>query len=414
MFVHSIRTVSNKLNIYPLMVMLISFAAMSVFTINLHAQEKTALDWIIEGRDMLNNSNVEQAIVCFETAVAMTPRYGPGIVYLGKAYMKSGSLFSPKRYVSAKDYFEKAIKLLPDGDRFKIEAIELLKGLPDLEPVQCQHCPVLTYVAKKTLAEHNKAVHWTQCIYCTAGSDSGFYTFELAAHINKMHTCNYCRIILKESELKVHLNDVHKCKYCEQSFRTEIDRKDHVQANHFPCPYCDTVYKLKNGLERHILTVHTFTCKGCLEVFHTQALFDTHIQAGHKFTCKYCLLSNEFSTEKELNQHLTAAHILCKYCGQGFTEEKKRDDHEMIIYRCQYCPLDRPGIFHTSTELTNHWSSHKISCTFKGCSVFFYRQAEMDEHVKTTHTFPCKYKDCEFVGSSDAERKQHIKEVHPT
>ena len=272
MFVHSIRMVVKKFNIFPLMTMLISFAAMSVFTINLHAEEKAASDWIIEGREILNSGDVERAIGCFEAAYTLDPRNGPGLVYLGKAYMKSGSLFSPKRYVSAKDYLEKAITLLPEGERFKLEAIELLKELPDLEPMQCQYCPVPTYITKKTQVEHNKTAHWAQCIYCTAGC----YTFELAAHVNLMHTCTYCRIILKESELKDHMKVVHKCKYCEQYFGTEIGREDHMKANHFPCTYCDTVFQYASSLDRHISLVHTFKCPKCDDTFMTKELRNEH------------------------------------------------------------------------------------------------------------------------------------------
>jgi len=210
-----------------------------IFASALHAEEETAPGWILKGIEKYNKTtetdHIERAIECFEKAYTLEPKYIPGLVWLGIAYVESGKNFTQERYKKAEKCFQDAVSL-PDPekrfDRYKTKAKERLKELPDKEPVKCQYCADI--VAKSALNDHVKAKH----------------TFP--------------------------------CKYCDTVCHAENELNDHIKAKHtWPCKYCDIVFHTESELNDHVKAKHTFKCNQCALEFHTQDELDRHIVDTH-------------------------------------------------------------------------------------------------------------------------------------
>ena len=66
-------------------------------------------------------------------------------------------------------------------------------------------------------------------------------TYNLEAHINKLHTTNA---------------KLHKCDYCSSTFEENSELSAHISERHITCKYCRKLFTAPKLLESHIQAIH--------------------------------------------------------------------------------------------------------------------------------------------------------------
>ena len=99
------------------------------------------------------------------------------------------------------------------------------------------------------------------------------------------------------SNLRLHKKNVHeglkvhKCVYCNKDFSQLVALKVHINRLHEQkekdekCHLCDSAFKMKYDLERHIAGVHNknpYKCDFCSKTFGFKGNLDKHMDRMHK------------------------------------------------------------------------------------------------------------------------------------
>ena len=107
-------------------------------------------------------------------------------------------------------------------------------------------------------------------------------------------------------------NRPFQCSQCHSSFTLKGNLKRHIQSVHtgqrsFQCMQCDASFKLKNHLTRH-LTIHLdkYDCDFCEKRFKTEMKRRVHVDKFHSddrpFQCTQC--DSTFKRKRNLNKHI--------------------------------------------------------------------------------------------------------------
>ena len=109
----------------------------------------------------------------------------------------------------------------------------------------------------------------------------------------------------------MHSKEVHNINDRRQIFRGINDKGDE-----FPCLLCDSIFKAKRHLERHISTVHvnipSFECGVCDETFSRKDNLKRHVDRAHTkedsfYECNTC--KKTFTRKEHLNRHKLSCFV---------------------------------------------------------------------------------------------------------
>ena len=158
-------------------------------------------------------------------------------------------------------------------------------------------------------------------------------------------SCKICDTSFKcRKSLKRHMALVHEgkkpfqCNTCDFSFLSRQDLDVHTKLVHTPCGICGKVFKVKQSLKRHIETFHEgkkpFKCNLCEFSSATNYGLDCHEKSIHvrekPFKCDTC--EAFFGLECNLKRHIISAHgkkrpFQCYLCDANFKLKQRLKRH---------------------------------------------------------------------------------------
>ena len=153
------------------------------------------------------------------------------------------------------------------------------------------------------------------------------------------------------------------------------------QENGNVCPICESTFKWKKSLKRHMKEVHSsskeFECPSCAKPFSRQETLDRHVRDVHKnsvddkIDCGGTDCEAKFSRLENWKEHWLSAHAdkhnhyYCVECEEVFTQSQHLTRHFNEIhlgeqYICQQCPatFSRRDQFDKHNEGDKHWQYH--------------------------------------------------------
>ena len=176
-------------------------------------------------------------------------------------------------------------------------------------------------------------------------------------------------------------------------FGTHENLNKHIKTVHadgnFKCDECGLVFKNKDYLRVHVLSVHikrsqtpTHKCESCGKMFHSQALVNEHYKRTHLVepsTCDVC--GKEFKNRSRLQNHLKTH------------DESSR---EKVEWKCEICDKSYTCMKSKLKEVKQiHLLTHeekKFECDF--CHKKYRRQKSLKAHIDADHKGIFNYK-CE-------------------
>jgi hypothetical protein len=181
-------------------------------------------------------------------------------------------------------------------------------------------------------------------------------------------------------------------------------KKQHPEYKPYSCKKCNTRFKSKSSISRHVKNKHSenpkrYKCTICSKVYTQKNNLDSHIASVHEKTDKYiCNICKKVYYRKgDLTQHIKYVHdaiknIECELCNDMFTQEKLLKLHIKRVHdktkdcKCKICE----EYFYTKSdarrhEISEHWTSekrkqHNIAGWCKNC--WFVRLAPQQQKNK--------------------------------
>ncbi|KAH0564998.1 hypothetical protein GP486_001613 [Trichoglossum hirsutum] len=285
------------------------------------------------------------------------------------------------------------------------------------------------------LADHMRSHSNDRPFKCTYdGCDKSFKRrTSLKDHIQCLHT---------------HVRD-HACQWegCDKRFRTSTKLKIHIAIHEgqerFRLPASgdegETTEPRELGFhtyelfEQHKRLVHPPNCALCPKVCSTQGELRRHIEAQHSDTrtekprayrCRVIGCCREFTKRSNLKAHIRSVHehirsFICGEtdltnsriaegwagqgaCGRGFVAKRALEEHVRIqhmgLETCRNRKIkdnkkngDVSGELAMGTSMierltgTGYEESRHIPCLYSSCSSRFFRQYDLEIHMKTGH-----------------------------
>lgn len=264
-------------------------------------------------------------------------------------------------------------------------------------PIACPECEEMFYEAK-TLDNHRKKVHSEKLICPECGKQfiKERYEAHLQSHVDHQIPCKECDEVFKNpTNLKNHMKYVHngyvppkiladlcdrECK-CGIAFKQGKDKVSHYQLVHLDyqqCPKCQKsldqqLHKCepikKSQASKKAKRVICQECgKECSSSnlrYHMEKYHETVECSCHKCGKKYgdkmslrdhlrdCMKSEQCTicgaVVLRLKDHIRSVHtadedkrFVCNFCGKGFFDQKKLENHKMNVHlklrphRCRY------------------------------------------------------------------------------
>ena len=162
--------------------------------------------------------------------------------------------------------------------------------------------------------------------------------------------CKICDTSFKvKKSLKRHIALIHEgkkpfqCNTCDFSFLSKQDLDVHIELVHKPCWICSKVFKFKQNLKRHFETVHEgkkpFKCNLCEFSSASNYGLDCHEKSIHlrekPFKCDTCEAC--FGLENNLKRHIISAHeekrpFQCYLCRANFKLKQHLKRHTDTVH----------------------------------------------------------------------------------
>lgn len=162
----------------------------------------------------------------------------------------------------------------------------------------------------------------------------------------KTEQCDVCKQMFLTSRLRDEHRRIHcstyQCELCDFLTRSSDALVKHVTYRHsdkrpFPCQFCDSTFKFKRDLRKHLFIHNSENCFQCPECSFSARTVDTlrhHSRKMHQnedrvFACHIC--DTECSRGNNLSRHLTVVHGLTP--PRGMVRFKYSQDPGDGIYR---------------------------------------------------------------------------------
>jgi uncharacterized Zn-finger protein len=203
---------------------------------------------------------------------------------------------------------------------------------------KCDICEK-SYTEKGTLTKHKQKVHEQRKNYVCPHCKKKFgWKESLDRHMKTQHSqtreifeCSECkRQFWKKEGLESHYNSMHlnnlpfECDICGKVYPSRSSLHTH-KGKHgdcgtkaglkpVPCPHCNTMYKGKGNLMKHIRLTHRkilpYTCGLCGDQFQTEDRLYSHRMSHLNKPAYLCDLCNKpYTTKFWLVEHIQKIHI---------------------------------------------------------------------------------------------------------
>ena len=174
--------------------------------------------------------------------------------------------------------------------------------------------------------------------------------------------------------------------------RCDIRNRKKELITMFVCDTCNTLFKRKGHLNRHILEVHFqrnnpkwIYCNQCKSKFKTQARLRYHVKLKHeqnnnKQECPICFKSfNQKNFKAHFTRHLNIRKFKCSHCSLCFNFNYELSRHERIHeIQSRYefvCKMEECG--------SQPFEPNKNSLQ---CSTRCKTERDLDFHIERNHT----------------------------
>ena len=208
---------------------------------------------------------------------------------------------------------------------------------------------------------------------------------------------------LSSSEIKVENKDTcndFKCSNCESTFKRKKYLTRHVRSVHegsevLDCPKCESIFKHKHNLSRHIKEKHegvTYSCDSCsYKATHMSSLkrHQAAIHEGVRHACDTC----SFATTQpgNLRRHQDVMHRDARYTEDCCLDAEKRGDikshrefiHGDVRYPCDQCDYKASK----RSNLVSHKRSKHDGVRYfcDSCDYSATRLGYMKAHIESVH-----------------------------
>lgn len=225
----------------------------------------------------------------------------------------------------------------------------------------CAHCDahfderneIVKHMETHT-ANADKANEKETILYCETCGKKFTKATQYERHIlihskNKPFECEVCHNrFLDKKTYRKHLarhdkSRLFPCTKCDRKFVHRCDLRIHLLIHDgqtpFKCGTCEKTFRNANSLKRHMIShagIRNYKCKICQKDFlqsgHLAEHMRTHSDGPHHM-CTIC--DRSFKLLLSFKRHMRSVHssvkpFLCEKCGDGFADEKKRDEHANI------------------------------------------------------------------------------------
>ncbi|XP_059146273.1 zinc finger protein 62 homolog [Physella acuta] len=274
--------------------------------------------------------------------------------------------------------------------------------------------------------------------------------------------CLHCGIVLtSSSQLPQHENICHslvnttesasypcQMKNCEASFRTFVERGEHVRSHAENPPFkcevedCKARFYLMKNLDNHLWhhckKVSTCDVDGCSQIFDDQLQLAKHSQIHFdgKMKCPWRNCSSRFTAMGTLKQHFLAhsrclkasfgADFCCLVCDRVFSNKYGLRNHqrthieevsgktkrpESAVYECEEpnCHVVFRQHKHFFDHFLGHYTQDQTSCDH--CQQTFTNMMMKSKHGKVHNSgkYRCPWRNCDKTfASSFFHVKKHL------
>lgn len=170
--------------------------------------------------------------------------------------------------------------------------------------------------------------------------------------------------------------------------------------NKYQCKLCESSYKTKDNLRRHLIRHKTTS----------------------KLNCHYC--PRQFCFQRELNFHLKQhlepqLQYQCQICSKNYSSNSALKKHMVLHtdnskqFKCTFEGCMKA--FRKKFTLQNHMHTHEsamnkpLNCTMKDCIQSFIQKSELKRHMRTCHGE--KFYKCEYCKAESFDKKGELR-VH--
>ena len=199
---------------------------------------------------------------------------------------------------------------------------------------------------------------------------------------------------------------IFKCDNCETSFKSKTNLRKHIEAVHEgkkpnKCEFCDAAFYRKVHLTRHVTSFHEgrkhYKCNICVDSFTSRRSLEGHLSLVHDgqkpFKCDRC--DAGFMGKYNLKLHIKVVHegnkpYKCSVCIESFTSKRSLEGHFGLIhnghkpFKCDRCGKD----FMKRCTLNSHIDAvhegkKRFKCSF--CNEEFSKKVDQKIHISTVH-----------------------------
>ncbi|XP_055626439.1 zinc finger protein 436-like [Toxorhynchites rutilus septentrionalis] len=309
------------------------------------------------------------------------------------------------------------------------EEVQSVVNRVEETPQKCHICGKM-YRNSRLLQRHIQ-YHNTNKMDCPICSRSFTHKSNLKRHLSSHKPsgdgfpCPKCSRMFEEGtqlydHLKLHKNSSESsrsytlhCDRCELETTSLAGFVAHMARDHgipkeqvkaFRCHICTLRFVSKQGMLRHIQSVHEnqkpvqgnnskkFLCTECGKCFQRLRHLEEHANSHAGIRPFVCECGLSFTQQSGLNLHIRAKHknqksYICKICRKSFSQATHLKHHELIHsnrkeHECTVCKHR----FRVKSNLVAHMRIHrKHPYCCSECGREFTQSASLEQHMATDH-----------------------------
>ncbi|KAL0858296.1 hypothetical protein ABMA27_012196 [Loxostege sticticalis] len=318
-------------------------------------------------------------------------------------------------------------------------------------PFQCRQCPykgkTRKYLQRHVNRAHREPTALVSCKYCdkTFRFKSKMKVHERVHTGEKPYKCDVCGKAFNSAYSLATHNFIHtdekpfKCSFCEYACRDSSTLRKHQERHmgikRYQCELCPKRYDFKTRLAAHVREIHTapelreHACSRCNSAFKDKRVLRRHIEVVHDrkraCECSVCgkYIPDSHNLPAHMRTHVDAKPYACAFqgCTVRFRDKSDLKRHAVIHNPAKQVTCDHCG---HSFSRKHHLMKHILKmhdrpntkserCEF--CGVCFLTKNYLSKHIKMKHArkrqkFICDM--CDFETHNKPSIVMHIKHGH--